>query len=359
MPTINIAFKEKGISAIKRSERGIVALILKEADLKKFASTTITVYDATDIPVGLTAANKEQIQFALVGYVTSPKRVIVILQDAADANYNKSLAILENTRFDYLVIPSIAESEETVIATWIKAQRANDKDVKAVLPSCKADTEGVINFTNTVIKTAAKEYTTADYCSRIAGIIAGTPMTISCTYAPLTEVVSVDTYNKTECDSKVDSGELFIFFDGEKCKIARGVNSLVTTTDGKGEEFKKIKLVDLMDMIHDDIRKTAQDNYLGKYANSYDNRCLLVAAIQGYFSGLENDGLLEKGTSVVEIDIEATKTWLLSNGLYSKEQLAAMKDIDIKKANIHDNVFISCDIKMLDAIESINIRINI
>ena len=65
-----------------------------------------------------------------------------------------------------------------------------DKMIKAVLPDCTADTEGVINFVNKTIRTKSKTYTTAQYCSRIAGIIAGTPMTISCTYAPLPEVIA-------------------------------------------------------------------------------------------------------------------------------------------------------------------------
>ena len=35
-------------------------------------------------------------------------------------------------------------------------------------------------------------------------------------------------------------------------------------------------------LISNDIRATARDNYLGKYSNSYDSKCLLVTAIQGY-----------------------------------------------------------------------------
>lgn len=45
--------------------------------------------------------------------------------------------------------------------------------------------------------------------------------------------------------------------DGEKVKVCRAVNSFVTTTGTKGESFKKIKVVDTMDMIKDDIRLTA------------------------------------------------------------------------------------------------------
>ena len=138
--------------------------------------------------------------------------------------------------------------------------------------------------------------------------------------------------------------------DGEKIKVARGVNSFVTTMQGKGEDFKKIKLVDIMDMIHDDIKKTGHDSYIGKYANSYDNRCLLITAIQGYLDTLETEGLLERNQNTVSIDIQAVKNWRESNGLNTKAELAVMKDQTIKELNIHDNVFLAMDLSILDAI---------
>ena len=340
MPSINVVFKEKGISAIERSERGIVLMILKEETLPSV--TEVNLYTADDIPKELSDSNREQLELALRGYVNSPKKVI------------------ENKRFDYLVIPDIGTSHIDTIATWVKGMRTNkDKMIKAVLPDCTADTEGVINFVNKTIRTKSKTYTTAQYCSRIAGIIAGTPMTISCTYAPLPEVIGCDVWTKEEMDTMAGAGKLFFFFDGEKVKLARGINSLVTTVQDKGTSFQKIKLVDLMDMMHDDIRTTAQDHYLGKYANSYANRCLLVTAIQGYLDQLAQEGLLEQDQNTAYIDVESTKIWLESNGKYTKAELADMSDMDIKLANIGSNVFIAVKASLLDAMEDVTITINI
>ncbi len=207
-------------------------------------------------------------------------------------------------------------------------RKNKNKRIKAVLPDCTADTEGVINFVNKVIRTKTKTYTTAQYCGRIAGVIAGTPMTIACTYAPLPEVIGCDVWTKEEMDTMTDAGKLFFFFDGEKVKLGRGINSLVTTVQGKGASFQKIKLVDLMDMMYDDIRTTAQDHYLGKYAN----RCLLVTAIQRNLD---------------------------QHGKYTKEQLADMSEMDIKMANIGSNVFIAVDASFLDVMEDVTIAVNI
>lgn len=68
----------------------------------------------------------------------------------------------------------------------------------------------------------------------------------------------------------------------------------MTTTGNKGDSFKKIKLVEDMDMIKTDIQSTIQDDYIGKYANSYDNKCLLITAINGYFKTLVSEGVMNR-----------------------------------------------------------------
>lgn len=355
MPSVVVSFYETGITAIQRSQRGIVLLILR--DTATIAPKNL--YSVDDITEEWSADNIEQIKLALTGYQTSPKKVIVYTIGAS-TELTTALKPLENVRFDYLVVPSVTDEEVDDVASWIKSMRTvADKKVKAVLPNCDADTEGVINFTNTTIKTKTKTYTAAQYCSRVAGIIAGTPMLISCTYAPAPELIEVEDNTREERDTRCSNGEFFFFNDGEKIKVAKGINSYITTMQGKGEDFQKIKLVDLMDMIHDDIVNTAHASYIGKYANSYDNRCLLISAIQGYFMQLEQEGLLERGQNEVFIDIDATKAWLLSNGKYTKEELAEMSDYEVKIANVHDNVFLGASLSMLDAIENITVACKI
>lgn len=362
MPSITIAFKEKGITAIQRSMRGIVAMILKEDDENLLAGSPHTIYSTTDVPEGLSDFNKDQIELCLKGYQTTPKKIFVFVHPADASNYNETLLKLENTmRWDYLTIPEITETEAEIIATWVKSMRTvKNKKIKAVLPNTNADNEGVVNFTNEFVTTKASTYTTPQFCSRIAGIITGTPMTISCTYAPLPEVLDADKYEAEQMDEKVNKGELFIFNDGEKYKISRGVNSFVTLIQDKLQSFQKIKIVDAMDMIHDDIKKTSQDYYIGKYSNSYDNKCLLISAIKGYFLQLELDGILNKHyDNQIFIDVPTQKAWLLANGLYTQDELEEMSEQQIKEADTKDQVFLGADIKILDAIEDIKLNIQI
>lgn len=389
MPSVNIAFIEAGIEAIERSKRGIVALLLEEdqATITKpltdhtitsgsgdTATTTtvkaiknpFTVYTSDDIPSELTDDNKDYITKALIGYVKAPYRVKVYLMakntenDAKADKFADALKTLQTDRWDYLAIPTITTTQCESVATWLKTNRENKgKRSKVVLPGYAADYEGVINFSNTTIKTASKTYTGAQYTPRIAGLIAGTPLTISATYAPLSEVVDCDRYTDDENDEKVNKGEFFIWFDGEKFKMSRAMNSLVTTTQSKLEAYQTIKSVDIMDAIYDDIKKTAQDSYIGKYTNDYDNKQLLISAIMGYFKELEDGRLLQKDYSSVDINVEKVKTYQLSHGLYTQDELADMDDLAIKKLDTKKQVLLTAKIKILDAMEDIDLPINI
>lgn len=358
LPEISVYFKEKGIAAIESAKRGIILLLLND---NVQAVTSYNVFDNDDIPETLSADNKKQIELALVGYQTTPYKIVaLVFPKAKNLDINAKLKAAEALKFTYLVYPEATTEETTSIATWIKAQRTQkDNKVKAVVYKNAADSEGIINVTNEYFEVGSKKYTGQQYLSRIAGLICGTPATISCTFAPLPEVTGVEFVDRESLDRRIDAGEFVVFNDGEKVKVARGVNSFVTTVQDKGKSFKKIKLVELMDMIHDDIKKTAEDNYLGKYANSYDNRCLLVTAINGYFTELEANSLAEKGKNNCAIDVEATKIYLMKNGRKTKEELKQMKDIDIEYENIGDNVFLTAEMSLLDAIETIKLPIHI
>lgn len=383
MPSVTISFIEAGIEAIQRSQRGIVALLLEESKetIEKLLTdhtgsdeeTTIkaitnpfTVYTTDDIPTELTDDNKDYITKCLIGYTKSPYRVKVYLQETDEAEaanadkFAETLKTLSTDRWDYLAIPTIATEQLESVATWLKTNRENKgKRSKVVLPAYDADYEGVVNFSNTTIKTATKTYTGAQYTPRIAGLIAGTPLTISATYAPLSEVIDCDKYTADENDGKVNKGEFFIWFDGEKFKMSRAMNSLITTTQGKLEAYQTIKSVDIMDAIYDDIKKTAQDSYIGKYANDYDNKQLLISAIMGYFKELENGRLLQKDYSTVDIDVEAVKNYQLQHGLYTQDELADMSDLEIKKLDTKKIVYLTAKIKILDAMEDIVLPISI
>ena len=271
-----------------------------------------------------------------------------------------ALSHFENTQFDYLCYPSAVDEDKTAIVTWVKSQRNLGNMVKAVLANETADYEGIINVTQSEVVVGEKTYTAAEFTARVAGLIAGTDLRMSTTYTSVPEVDLIPYESRAETTEKVGKGEFILYKESGRIKVARGVNSLTTVSDttvtdiqSKGDLFQKIKTVDIMDLIANDIRKTARDAYIGKLSNSYDNKVLLITAIHGYFDGLINDGLVEKNTVTVDIDMEEQKKYLKSNGV----SISNMSDQQIKEANTGDQVFIAVKCKILDAIESISIRV--
>lgn len=362
-PSITIAFTEQGASAVTRGERGIVALVLKGARLQNFK-----VMNISDIPNGVLSAENEQfVKDALIGYSHAPKYIIVYVMPTAEdmtKAYKDMMQYFENERFTYMAIPT-AKTDNKVqdIATWAKKQRSEHNLVKVVLPEVAADSEGIINWSSTLYRTKEQALTPEQGCARIAGLLAGTGLTVSGTYAPLNDFVDVSRLTKAEQDEAVGAGKLIALWDGEKVKLNRAVTSLATTSADKGDSFKKIKLVETMDMMEDDIRKVIEDDYIGKFSNSYDNKCLLITAINAYFMGLVNDGLLDVGQC--QIDIEGQKQWLKAQGKKVILEDGSEKDIDdcndteIKRANTGSQVFLKATVSLVDAIEDVTLKITV
>lgn len=350
LPEISIEFVGKAVSAIKRSQLGIVALILKD-DTQ--TATTVEYKDITDIKTEEWAANNlDYIKMALAG---TPSKVIIEVVPTLAEDFSAGLTRLNNKRFNYLAIPEIEALQTTDVETWIKAKRDNDKKTfKAVLPDSTADHEGVINFTTDGIKVGEKAYTTAEFTARIAGAIAGLPFTRSATYLVFPEVTEI-----TEIEAPgtaIDNGELVLINDGEDIKIGRGVNSLTTTTGSKTEDFKSIRIVEVMDMIKDDIRTTFDKNYVGKLNNIYDNQVLFITAVNAYFTGLANDEILDPNAeNKASVNVTAQRLAWEDIGVDTSE----WDDNQVKENSFKRNVFLAAKLKLVDAMEDLDMKIEI
>lgn len=350
-PQVSVTFTELGISAISRGDKGTVALIVRDsAEVEPFAIT-----QASQTPKELSKENTDYVKRAFLGYVNPPKKVIVYVL-SQEAELTEALDYMAAQVFDYICGPlDCTASEAGEIASWVKSQRLNNgAKYKAVLPNHRADHYAVVNFTGDAMTDGSTVWTTAEYCSRIAGLLAGTPMKIAATYAPLPELTDCARLTKEESDEAVGSGELELRWDGRKVKLNRAVTSLTTTSQGMLDSFKKIKIVEIMDLIRTDITATAEDEYVGKYANSYDNKLLLITAIRGYLMGLERSQLIQPGYTA-DLDVDAIEQYLMSRGTNVEE----MSEQQLREADTGSHVFILVRCKILDAIEDILIEVQI
>ena len=350
LPDIIIEFSKKAVTAIQNGSTGIVGIMLKDAKNKG----AMVLRSVNEIPTGDSAFSAENTAYIERAFIGSPSKVIIYTMDTTAESYDEATKYFATQKVNYIVgAPDLTTEEATKLATWVKGIRKNSvRRPVAVLPKTAGDSRGVINFevvnssATDKIEVGEKQYTEAEYCSRIAGLLAGLDLRVSATYKPLTEVTAID------------AGKLTLYNDGERVVIARGVNSLTTVTEVETADLQKIKINAIQDQIEGDIYSTINKSYIGNYSNSYDNKCLLITAIKGYLRGLEategGKGWLKADSSTMEINVAKQKQYLESIGVDTSE----MDEQAIKEANTGSHVFLKGTISILDAIEDVDIFIN-
>lgn len=351
LPEIDVVYKAMATSAIKRSGRGIVALIIKD-DTPTFKTKTYKRLDKVDRE-NFTEENYDYIKNVFMGI---PSQVIVEVVKSTgvpEPTINDSLNRLGVKRFNYLAMPDADTNEKTEIATFIKAKNKNDKKTfKAVLAKNKGDDEAIINFTAEEIKVGDTTYETGEFTARIAGILAGISLDRSATFYVIPEVESVKT--KENPNEAINEGELILIDDGEKVKIGTAVNSLTTITTDKDKQMKKIKIIEGMHLVKDDIRSTFEDLYVGKYINDYDRKVLFATATTAYFKEMAKAHVLDKGyENKAQVSLEGQRSYIEGRGISTED----MNEQEIKEYNTGADVFMDADVAFVDAME--NLKFNI
>lgn len=245
LPDIVIEFSRKAVVAIQSGTLGVVGIILKDAK----NNGAMVLRGSDEIPDGdsaFSAANTAYIERAFKG---TPSKVIIYTLPEDAENYNAAFKFFATQKINYIVgAPDISKTEAEAMATWIKGIRSKSiRRPVAVLPNVEGDTRAVINFSvvnysaTDQIEAGEEHFTEAEYCSRIAGLLAGLNLRVSATYKPLSELTQIPSAEDEEVDAAVDEGKLTLYNDGERIVIARGVNSLITVTEVETEDLKKIR----------------------------------------------------------------------------------------------------------------------
>ncbi len=355
LPEISIKFIRKAKTFIKRSSRGMVLLILHD-DTREQSLTAYEKWDEVEAD-DWTEKNYDYLRMVFLG---EPRTVVAVRAEMKDdaADTAETIALFETLNYDWLAYPECTPEAASAIADYIKKARADKKKVKAVLPDTAADHEGIVNFAMTGISVVwegskeVKEYTTAEYAARIAGVLAGLTLSVSSTYYVLDEIVDLEMVKSP--DKEIDAGKLVIIYDGEKYKIGRGVTSLTTVTEEQPEDFKKIKIVEGSDLIRTDIITTFEDEFVGKVPNTYDNKQVFIGAVNEYFKNLEGTVLNGSHENYIEVDAAANEAYLKSRG----KDTGSMTIQQIREANTGSYLFVCGQVTMLDAMEDLQLNIS-
>ena len=368
LPQVLINFRTQGTTAIKRSARGIVAMILHDGSKNEIQQFRIS--DTTDIPDEiLSAKSVELVKLCLKG---TPLRVLLYVipevgtevePDGHLTDQNDVLDLIQAVKWNWICNPTSTGTEQADLSSWVIAQRNNKrKTFKAVCAKQAADHEGVVNFcTDDIVAENGTDengdpvyttYNAVQYTARIAGILAGLALDRSATYFSLTEVQSVESY--TDIEERINKGQLLLFDeqDGNGVKIARACNSLITFTTDKGEDFRYIKIIEALDLITDDVRDTFKKYYVGKVINDYNHKMLFITAVLVYFDEIKGNVLDRDGKNTVDIDEQAQLNYAKLKG----EKTEDMSAMEIRKYNTGTKVMLAGNIKPVNAMEDLAIN---
>lgn len=306
--TIKIIFQGLAQSAIARSQKGTVALILKDDT----SGNDVITYGLGDVITGepWTADNIKNIELAFKG--NSQK--VVCVRIAVGSSIAAGITLLENIDFDYVAVPTGTTQDMTDISNKVKSESWRNDGKKAVVTNVVADSEAVVNLTTTGIKLNGETCSSAAFTARLAGVLAGLPMTQSVDGYEFTDVTEFVASSDEDADTT--AGKFILGYVNKKIKPVAENNSLTTLTEEKTAIFQSIKGMETMDLIRKDVYDTFADEYQGKRINSYTNNLVWNLLVKGYLEGLQSIGALDPDSPVsTGIDIVAKTLYLKSIGV--------------------------------------------
>ena len=213
-----------------------------------------------------------------------------------------AIKAFEPYEFNVLCAYTDAESDVSAYVAAVESWRDEyGKKCQLVAYNNAADHEGVINVVSTVEDEDAPAYALTAW---VAGAEAGCKLNESCTNklydGEYTVVVDKSQSELTTC---ITSGQIVFHLVYGEIRMLEDINSLVTTDEEKGEDFKSNQTIRVVDQIANDIAKLFNTKYLGKIPNNASGRVSLWADIVAHHRQLEEIQAIEafdSGKLIVE-----------------------------------------------------------
>lgn len=354
LPSILILFTQKAVTAVKRSQQGIVGIIIRddtnESIITKVYKSYTEIQESDWTP--------ENYRFLKDCFEFTPAKVKIFrIGTGVKGKMADALKLVAKERVNWLGTPSALQADHDDIVTWIKEQERLGKTYKAVVyKGTNTNNRHVVNFMNEKVKfkdTARGEKNGNEYVPTLLGLLAGLPMTRSATNFLCGNLEDVSIFENI--DTVIDNGGFCLIKDEDDVKVARACTSLKDITQDITEDMKDIIIIESMDLITDDIRETFK-TWIGKYKNKYDNQVLFFSAVNSYFRQLTREDILDpEYNNRAEVDIESQKLAWLGVG---KIEVNEMTDEEIKKLTFKKKVFMLGNIKILNAVEDFEFRVH-
>lgn len=345
LPNIDVIFQGKANSAISRAGKGVACLLLEDTT----GDNKVMAYKDLD-SVDTDHYTSDNYKIIADVFKSDVSKLFVIKVDAEETLETVKGSI--NTEINWIAYATSKTSEQQALATFVKAQnKTRVKRLKALVYKVSTvDDMHVVNFINETVTLDGEEAMAGHkYVGRLLGVLAGCRLDQSITYKELPELAEVQ--EPSDVNAEIGKGNLVLINDDASVRIARGVNTLTTNDKNHTEDMKYITIVEGMDIIYEDIKKTFKDTYVGKFKNSYDNQVLFISSVNSYFRTLAADEVLDANyDNHASVNVEKQRETWIANGTVEAE---GWNEKEVKNMTFRTNVFINAKVKFLNAIEDL------
>lgn len=342
-PGLYLNFVERALAQIAGGPRGIVGIpIFTFTGGTAVAGDFYTIENEKQANDILGSANSKPVTRALSG--GAAEVLVYAVPTNADATeQNVELRDkFEARMFNVFVYPDeIDAGEQDATLAWVQRNRKEGKHFTAVFGGTEVEDqdptvgnarsirladEYVVNLISGVVLGVGTELTSSEYASVIAGLIAGTPINKSITYAALPVADVTRRLRNSEIVTALTSGSLVLVHDGRNVKVEQGI-----TTESDATARGKIRITRARQAVATDIPATAKDRYIGKIDNNPAGQAALISAIKAYLETLELNNVL----------------------------MAPEVKLDSQRPSVGDSVFLDVSYVEVDSMERIFLTINV
>jgi hypothetical protein len=249
----------------------------------------------------------------------------------ATADYAAFLTAIEPYQFDIIAYDG---SESTVIAAFTQfVNRMNEsvglkcQAVMSLGDNVSGNNKYVIDVKNGVTLSDGTELSATQAVWWVAGSEAGARYNQSLTYAQYPGAVSANPkLTDAQAEAAINAGKLCFVDTFGIVKVCTDINSKTTVTPKEGAEFKKNRVMRVINQFCNDLYEEFSANYIGKVDNNDTGRSLLRGWIVGYLNGMQSN-----------------------NGI----QNFVADDVTVAQGQTIDSVIVNVAIQPVDAIEKI------
>ena len=244
-----------------------------------------TVMDTTVVDTQTVASSTDLVANDFVTWKETELSITagIALEGGADglvdgAAHQAYLDKIESYSFNAIGVVTSEDSIRNLYVNFCKRLRDEvGAKFQAVVYNKAADYEGVINVKNKVTDAGWDESCLVYW---VTGIAAGCAVNKSNLNKIYDGEFTVDVnYTQTQLTKAIQAGEFTLHKVGSDIRVLEDINSLVTTSDTKGDVFKDNQTIRVIDQIANDVAVLFNTKYLGTVPNDAAGRISLWADI--------------------------------------------------------------------------------